>query len=615
MDKPVPQQLIEYLTTLISPPDVQAFYISDLSQTDWTDVATWEDNSVPGILAGGQPTEDQAKELLRVLKPGAHLLLIAPDSEPTGHTGACRIEDAGFEIRDAILWIRENKGFHYVAKAARSEREDGCFDLVGKTGAETVEREEDSAGLDCPRAGAGRTAAKIKNFHPCLHPDALVMTDWGFRPIRDLQVGDRVYSADGSFHQVECVSQHPYASPFLYAVRAQGNNYDTPASDNHPFLIWRPIRKGNSITGGAVHWMEAKDMVKGDYTMTPLMQIPLVPSTELAQYSLDFWFIFGLYLAEGVLQKAGHGKNIYPSFTLHENELDLVERIRAWSPTEIGVYPKKEGKAVQVLAFYPSAGEAFQKFGNHGASTKFLHPILWGLHREARAAILEGYLAGDGGKVRNYQQAKTVSPDLASQMILLAESLGYLTELNRSEPVLGGGIRGRLFKRLLPVYQFRLYSRNQQLTERKPSKPGYVWYNGVQYLLRYIKSVTEVPYIGDVWNLTVEGSPTFQTAVGMSHNTVKPVELMARLMDDVPKDQGPVLDCFMGSGSTGVACIQTGHDFIGIEREPEYLEISDTRIRWEVGKTYFQEVQIESDFVPPVVAPRKISLFGDDDDE
>lgn len=166
IDRPVPQGLVDYLITLISPPDYQALYIPDLAKADWTEIATWADNSRPGILTGGQPTEEQSKELLRVLKPGAHLLLIAPDDEPTGHTGACRIEDAGFEIRDAILWIREPTGFHYVAKAARIEREHGCFDLEGKTGAEAVEREEDSAGLNSPRAGAGRTASTIHNIHP-----------------------------------------------------------------------------------------------------------------------------------------------------------------------------------------------------------------------------------------------------------------------------------------------------------------------------------------------------------------------------------------------------------------------------------------------------------------
>lgn len=48
--------------------------------------------------------------------------------------------------------------FYYVAKASRFEREEGCDQLPARTGAEAVEREEGSAGVNNPRAGAGRTA-------------------------------------------------------------------------------------------------------------------------------------------------------------------------------------------------------------------------------------------------------------------------------------------------------------------------------------------------------------------------------------------------------------------------------------------------------------------------
>ena len=43
---------------------------------------------------------------------------------------------------------------------------------------------------------------------------------------------------------------------------------------------------------------------------------------------------------------------------------------------------------------------------------------------------------------------------------------------------------------------------------------------------------------------------------------------------------GVVLDPFMGSGSTGCACALEGRDFIGIEMEPEYLEIARARITY-----------------------------------
>jgi DNA modification methylase len=62
------------------------------------------------------------------------------------------------------------------------------------------------------------------------------------------------------------------------------------------------------------------------------------------------------------------------------------------------------------------------------------------------------------------------------------------------------------------------------------------------------------------------------------HPTVKPVELMRWLCRLVTPPGGTVLDPFTGSGSTGIAALREGFDFIGIEREAEYVEIAQARI-------------------------------------
>jgi DNA modification methylase len=96
-------------------------------------------------------------------------------------------------------------------------------------------------------------------------------------------------------------------------------------------------------------------------------------------------------------------------------------------------------------------------------------------------------------------------------------------------------------------------------------------------VLHCVEKVEPVAYVGEVWNLTVEGNPTFQTEIGMSHNTVKPVDLMRWLVRLVTPPRGIVLDPFMGSGSTGVACRLEGVGFVGIDQEPRYVEIARLR--------------------------------------
>lgn len=68
------------------------------------------------------------------------------------------------------------------------------------------------------------------------------------------------------------------------------------------------------------------------------------------------------------------------------------------------------------------------------------------------------------------------------------------------------------------------------------------------------------------------------------HPTVKPVALMSYLVRLVTPKDGIVLDPFMGSGSTGIACVKEGFDFIGCELDEEYMEIAKARIGYAENK-------------------------------
>ena len=65
------------------------------------------------------------------------------------------------------------------------------------------------------------------------------------------------------------------------------------------------------------------------------------------------------------------------------------------------------------------------------------------------------------------------------------------------------------------------------------------------------------------------------------HPTVKPLKLMEYLCELTKTPTGGVvLDCFGGSGTTGVACVNTGRDYVIIEKEPEYAEIGRRRVEY-----------------------------------
>ncbi len=95
------------------------------------------------------------------------------------------------------------------------------------------------------------------------------------------------------------------------------------------------------------------------------------------------------------------------------------------------------------------------------------------------------------------------------------------------------------------------------------------------------------------WSSGDQSPGTFQSEgtdkmASNHHPTVKPIDLMRWLCRLITPPGGTVLDCFMGSGSTGVAALEERMKFIGIEREPEYFEIAKKRIAAPMGPLFME---------------------------
>lgn len=70
------------------------------------------------------------------------------------------------------------------------------------------------------------------------------------------------------------------------------------------------------------------------------------------------------------------------------------------------------------------------------------------------------------------------------------------------------------------------------------------------------------------------------------HDTEKPVRLMEILIENSSNIGDVVLDCFMGSGTTGVACVNTDRKFIGIEIDKEYFDIAQKRVKGAIDDKF-----------------------------
>lgn len=86
---------------------------------------------------------------------------------------------------------------------------------------------------------------------------------------------------------------------------------------------------------------------------------------------------------------------------------------------------------------------------------------------------------------------------------------------------------------------------------------------------------------GKAKNINNLGSKTIlsvKNIKGKTHPTEKPVELMKILIENSSKENDVVMDCFMGTGSVGVASVNTNRSFIGIEIDKTYYDVAVSRI-------------------------------------
>jgi site-specific DNA-methyltransferase (adenine-specific) len=111
-----------------------------------------------------------------------------------------------------------------------------------------------------------------------------------------------------------------------------------------------------------------------------------------------------------------------------------------------------------------------------------------------------------------------------------------------------------------------------------PSTPDAAFTSSVEQAIYAYKS-------GRVWNggqtapnIFDADSYRFGQPGKVDHPTQKPLQLMKWNADYLTTSEQIILDPFMGSGTTGVAAVQMGRHFIGIEREPKYFDIACKRI-------------------------------------
>lgn len=131
--------------------------------------------------------------------------------------------------------------------------------------------------------------------------------------------------------------------------------------------------------------------------------------------------------------------------------------------------------------------------------------------------------------------------------------------------------------------EWRIYVAAKNFVQMRPTAMQYAydpvicwWTNGVAY--------TAGTANRDYYIANTAGVISNPENIQRKHPTPKAVDQMVRMVDQWVRPGGIVLDLFMGSGTTGVACVHTGRQFIGVEIDRGYYDLARRRICKELER-------------------------------
>ena len=145
-----------------------------------------------------------------------------------------------------------------------------------------------------------------------------------------------------------------------------------------------------------------------------------------------------------------------------------------------------------------------------------------------------------------------------------------------------------------PIINAELPVRNMIVWDKK-SGPG-SYYTFAHELIIYGTAAAKLLHKGgtNVWRIAAFSSGAKKTDGAKRHPTQKPVEIIEKMILDSSEPGAVVLDTFMGSGTTAVACLRTGRNYIGFEQDEKYHAIAQERIAEEIDRLLTAEDEPEA---------------------
>jgi DNA modification methylase len=485
------------------------------------------------------PSEEIWRECLRVLKPGGHLLAFA--GTRTQHRMAVRIEDAGFEIRDMIAWVYSTgfpKSHNFGCKCSR--------DALPYSHEENLPREPKAERDLHPLRDANVSTPKDISegrgevLQPCLSQSRASIKGREQLSAAEIRKGKSIMEGRRDLLAKEGQLQANQIRPVSGGVPADGEE--------------RRIHHGASLDNGADNWKVPDADRSG--------------ASCKSQYAGQQTGESGAFSKQRSAQERGMAS---------DKTCQKCGKLIQWHGWGTALKPALEPITV---ARKPLVGTVAANVLEHGTGAI-----------NVDGCRISGEAYSSGGKNKSIAFGRSLEKQErcdGSQGRWPANLIhDGSDEVVGLFPQSGGGHWSYKQAKDGGIYKHGLKDMEDAGTDKTTGSAARFFYcakaskkDRDEGLLGWTEEKIDSGYGGGLGGARphTREDYKYEGRRKNNHPTVKPTDLMRYLCRLVTPPGGTVLDPFMGSGSTGKAAVLEGFNFIGIEREAEYVEIAKARI-------------------------------------
>lgn len=314
---------------------------------------------------------------------------------------------------------------------------------------------------------------------PCITEDSLILTQNGYKEMKDVNVGDMVLTKSNTWHPIAKKFDNGIHDTCYIDAYGFENIHCTL---NHKFYVremyrtyptYEDGRRGNVRNFKQPEFKEAKDLTKKDYFGIPVIQEEKPFYTD----DLDFWYMIGYYVGDGYLSTTGY------DIRLCCNDKKLAKLVSHLDKNKWNYHINDKDISCHKLRFANKEIYEFisKNIGTGCENKKIPYEILT-LPKQQLEMFLQGYIDSDGninnqdGK-QEYIRINSVNRQLIYSTVSIIHKLYHRPvaihrEKTRNKPHY---IDGREIKTNYPVYELKYkYLTNKQ--DKAFYEDNYIWY-------------------------------------------------------------------------------------------------------------------------------------------